>query len=216
MNNSHKSDVDLARVLWNFNVQIDHAEPADLILVLGSNDIRVAQRGAQLFQEGYAPYLFFSGNAGRFTAHWDRPEAEIFADEAFRVGIPKEKVFIENQSRNTGENIVFSQRVLRANGLFPHSYIVVQKPYMLQRARATFKKYLPDTQSFFTAPQLSFDEYPNQDISLTHMIENLVGSIDRLKTYPQKGFQIAVDIPEEVDAAFQELIVRGYTGHLPK
>ena len=116
MNNSLQTDDELAQIIWDFNVAIDSVERVDLILVLGSNDIRVAQRGAQLFKEGFGSRLMFSGNVGKFTEHWLKSEAETFAHEAVHMGVPKDKIIIENESTNTGENIVFSQKKLRRKG----------------------------------------------------------------------------------------------------
>jgi hypothetical protein len=38
--------------------------------------------------------------------------------------------------------------------------------------------------------------------------------LQRIRIYPEKGFQIPQEIPDHVWAAFEELVARGYTGHL--
>ena len=51
----------LAEKLWRYH-QLNHQlSRADVILVLCSHDKGVAARGAQLFLDGWAPLLIFSG-----------------------------------------------------------------------------------------------------------------------------------------------------------
>ena len=70
----------LAEKIWHY-LQMNHQlSKADTILVLGSHDKRVAERGAQLFHEGWAPLLIFSGGLGAITkGMWSEPEADQFA-----------------------------------------------------------------------------------------------------------------------------------------
>ena len=108
---------DWARTLWEYH-HVGHAlEKADSIIVLGSHDTRVAERGAELFLGGWAPFLLFSGHLGSLTSGmWARPEAEIFADVAVGMGVPRERVLVEARSTNTGENVDcrFSETLTRA------------------------------------------------------------------------------------------------------
>lgn len=95
-----------AKIIWDYH-HLDHKlEKADCIIVLGSHDVRVALRGAQLFLDGFAPRIIFSGGKGRLTEEWDAPEADIFAQAAIKMGVPQEKILIENRATNTGENLV--------------------------------------------------------------------------------------------------------------
>lgn len=206
---------DFAKIIWDFNIQKDPIKESDCILVLGSNDIRVAQRGAQLFRQGFAPLMVFSGNTGRLTEGlWDEPEANVFAAEAKKMGVPEENITIENKSTNTGENLEFTKQILRERELNPRSFILVQKPYMQWRAWATFKKVFPDTAVVVTAPDISFEEYPNDVLSREHIINVMVGDLQRLKLYSEKGFSVPVDIPKHVWQAYEKLVDLGYTEHL--
>ena len=94
--------------------------------------------------------------------------------------------------------------------------IIVQKPYMQRRAYAAFKKLLPEPEIMVTAPQISFDDYPNELISKDLLINIIVGDTQRIKVYPEKGFQIEQEMPEDVWSAYEELVKRGYTQHLLK
>ena len=189
--------------------------PSDCILVLGSHDLRVAERGAELYLQGLAPILFFSGGLGNVTKGiWKDPEADRFARIALDMGVPAEAIFIENQSTNTGENILFTQRLLEDKGLHPQTFLLVQKPYMERRSYATFKKHWPDKDLIVTSPQISFEDYPTPEIPMERVIQIMVGDLQRIRIYPEKGFQIAQEIPDAVWAAYERLVEWGFTQHL--
>jgi hypothetical protein len=42
----------------------------------------------------------------------------------------------------------------------------------------------------------------------------MVGDTQRIKVYADRGFQIPQEIPDDVWAAFNELVRRGFTSHL--
>jgi uncharacterized SAM-binding protein YcdF (DUF218 family) len=206
---------ELAKVLWDYNTMKQRVRVSDCILALGSHDIRVAHRAADLFLQGFAPWIIFSGNLGRLTEDmWDQPEAEIFAEEAIRMGVPRDKILIENRSTNTGDNIRLTKELLAGKGLSVETLILVQKPYMQRRAYATCKKVWPDKDVIVTAPQLSFEEYPNEIIKKNDVISIMVGDTQRIKVYADRGFQIPQEIPADVWAAYEELVRRGFTSHL--
>ena len=205
--------------LWHYH-QLDHElARADAILVLCSHDKRVAERGAQLFLEGWAPLLIFSGGLGAITRTlWREPEADQFAAVAVALGVPSERILIENRSTNTGENVHFTRRLLAEKGLDPARFILVQKPYMERRTFATFKKVWPEKDIIVTSPRVSLDEYlagySNDALSRDEVVSIMVGDLQRVKVYPDKGFQIHQDIPEDVWEAYQALVAAGYDKHL--
>lgn len=130
------------------------------------------------------------------------------------MGVPEDAILLEPRSTNTGENIAFSREILAGQGIDPARLIVVQKPYMERRAFATFMNFWPGKDIRISSPPLSFDEYPNEMLPKDLIITIMVGDLQRIRLYPEKGFQIAQDIPADVWAAYEELIARGYTGHL--
>jgi uncharacterized SAM-binding protein YcdF (DUF218 family) len=212
------SEVDsLAQKVWDYHHLNHRMEKSDAILVLGSHDLRVAERGAQLFLEHWAPFLIFSGGLGNLTREvWDRPEADRFAEIALAMGVPQDKILIENRSTNTGENVHFTRDLLANLHLNPQKFILVQKPYMERRTFATFKKVWPEKEAIVTSPQISFEDYPTREISKRQVINIMVGDLQRIRLYPAKGFQITQEIPPDVWAAGEKLIELGYTQNLIK
>ena len=210
---------DLAERIWRYH-RLDHQlEKSDAILVLCSHDRRVAERAAELFLEGWAPLLIFSGGLGNITKTiWTEPEADQFAKIAVELGVPAEKILVENKSTNTGENILFTKQLIAEKHLTIDKFIIVQKPYMERRSYATFRKLWPEKQALVTSPQVSFveylDTYSNSELSGDEVISIMVGDLQRIKIYPAKGFQVFQEIPDDVWAAYEELVQAGYDKHL--
>lgn len=207
----------LSRQIWNYH-QLNHSlQKAGCIIVLGSHDTRVAERGAQLYLQGYAPYILFTGGLGRLTEDiWTEPEADKFAKIARDMGVPGNSILIENKATNTGENIAFSYNLLKKKNIKANSMILVQKPYMERRAYASFMKQWPGPGAKFmvTSPDISFDDYPNEEISREEVINIMMGDLQRIRLYAEKGFQIPEDIPPKVWEAFEKLKDKGFTSHL--
>jgi uncharacterized SAM-binding protein YcdF (DUF218 family) len=209
----------LAEKIWHYH-QLKHGlEKADAILVLCSHDKKVAERGAQLFLEGWAPLLIYAGGLGAITrGMWSVPEADQFAEIAIGMGVPGERILIENRSTNTGENIVLTRQLLAEKRIDPRKFILVQKPYMERRSFATFRKVWPEKEVLVTSPQVSFDEYlrsyANEELSKDDVISIMVGDLQRIKLYPEKGFQIYQEVPPDVWSAYEELIAAGYNQRL--
>lgn len=207
----------LAQQLWDYHHMQHQLEKADCILALGSHDLRVADRAAELYLQGWGPLVNMSGGLGNLTQNmWTESEADQFATIAIRKGVPEKAILVENKSTNTGENIVFTQQLLQQKGLNPQKFIVVQKPYMERRSYATFKKHWPDKDLIVTSPQISFTGYPNEEIPLERVINIMVGDLQRIKEYPAKGFQVYQEIPKLVWNAFEKLVEVGFNKHLIK
>jgi uncharacterized SAM-binding protein YcdF (DUF218 family) len=205
--------------LWRFH-QMGHAlETSDAILVLCSHDTTVADAAARLFLDGWAPLLIFSGGLGAVTRRlWTGPEADRFAAIAAAMGVPGDRILVENRSTNTGENVRFTRQLLAERQLQPASLIVVQKPYMERRAYATVRRVWPEVRVAVTSPRIGLDDYlelaGRGPLSIREVISIMVGDLQRIRLYAERGFQIPQDIPADVWAAFEALVAAGYDSHL--
>ena len=209
----------LVEKIWAYHQLGHELRDSDAILVLCSHDTSVAERGAELYIAGWAPLLIFSGGAGAITKElWQEPEADLFAAIAAAMGVPRDRILIENASTNTGENVLFTRRLLEARGLDLRRFILVQKPYMERRSYATFKQVWPDAELVVTSPRASLDEYlaryTNQRLTTDDVISIMVGDLQRIREYPKRGFQIPQPIPDEVWQAYEELVRAGYDKRL--
>lgn len=62
-------DLPHAEVIWDYHNLGQSLEgvKADFIFALGSHDLRVAERAAELYLAGHAPHVLLSGGLGNFT-----------------------------------------------------------------------------------------------------------------------------------------------------
>lgn len=205
----------LAKKIWDYHLLNQTLEKSDCIFVLCSNDVRVAEHAAKLYLAGYAPYIVFSGGEGELTKGlFGCSEAEYFAHIAVDMGVPLENILIEPQSTNTGENVQFTRELLESKDLTPNKMILVQKPFMERRTFATVMRQWPEKEIIVTSPDISFDEYPNEGLSYSDVINVMLGDLQRIKYYPQYGYSIPQDIPQDVWKAFECLVALGFDEHL--
>lgn len=209
------TDREAINILWDYHHVHHSLDQADLIFILGSNDVRVAQYAAGLYLQGLAPAILFSGGLGRFTGTWAQSEAELFAAAAIEAGVPAENILIENKSTNTGENIIFSRRILAEKGYGDHlNIIAVQKPYMERRTLATLDAQWPEARVRVSSPPLSFDEYLTEQLPAAFVINAMMGDFHRILEYPKQGFASSQPVADEALAAFRHLVEAGYTSQL--
>ena len=208
-------------ILWDY-MQM-HMEPkrSDVIVGFGCYDEDIPRRAAELYHQGFAPCVAFSGGLGRNTDKlWSLSEAERFAAIAAAEGVPENRIILENQSTNSAENLIFTPKILKEKGIRAERIIAIHKPYMERRLWAAMQVYWPDVQAVYTSPRVSISEHiaHAQAVGMTErgVIETIVGDVQRMKLYAEKGYQAAVDIPESVWAAFVRLVEKGYTGQLAK
>ena len=215
MSLSRQNEIDsLAKKLWKYHHLYHQLKPVDLILILGSHDLLVPKRGAELYRQGYAPLVVISGGQGKMTRNWSEIEAQLFQKICVAHGVPTDKILLEDESTNTGDNIRFTKKMLENRGVIPASLIIVTKPYMERRAFATVKKHWPEVAALMSSPQLSYEEYMavanNKDDEITLM----VGDVQRLKLYPTKGFTVPQEIPQDIWEAYEKLVSLGYINDL--
>jgi uncharacterized SAM-binding protein YcdF (DUF218 family) len=209
------TDTQLGQILWDYHYLGQQPTNADCIMGLGSDDLRVADRCANLYHEGFAPLIVFSGYLGNFTKGiYQEPEAHVFRKRALSLGVPAAAILIEDTATNTGGNIALTKQLLARQHIPVTSVLVVTKPNTQRRAYATAKKQWPEVNATILSPQITFANQPTALRSRTDIINEMVGDIQRIQQYPALGYQIAQDIPETVLAAYRELIGRGYTQHL--
>jgi len=203
-----------AKIIWDYMLMNMPLHKADAIFVLCSHDTRVAERAAELYNKGYAPWVIVSGGAGKLTQDiFDKPEAEIFKEILLLANVPENRIIVEPKAKNTGENVRYTFELLSNLGLEFSSFILVQKPYMERRTYATFKQQWANkkTRISVASPDLSYEEYmASSAIDKDFVISVMVGDLQRIREYPRLGFQIRQDIPSEVWQAYEELVLAGY------
>lgn len=201
--------------LWQYLHVDQPLQQTDALLLLGSSDLRVGERAAELYHQGIAPLLIISGGKGRMTEGlFEASEAETFAKVVMDCGVPHHAILQENQSTNTGENFRFTQSLLSSKNINLNSVTLVQKPYMERRALATCQQLWANIQAQVTSPQFDFLDYCSVLHPSSEVINLMVGEIQRLKMYPSQGFFAEQVIPESVEQALSALVNIGYDEHV--
>ncbi len=209
------------QILWDYLGMHQAPEKADCIVGFGNFNTNIARRAAELYCQGYAPKVLFTGGLGRNTAGLlPEPEAVRFARVAMACGVPEADILMETESTNTAENILFTRRLLEERGI-PHSHLLgVHQPFMERRIFAAMGVYWPEPRFTVTSPQVTIPEYledaKKQGVTENAAVSVIVGDFQRMDLYAKKGYQIPQEIPEEAWAAFRQLVALGYDKQLAK
>lgn len=209
------------QLLWQYMLLQQPARRADCLVVLGSSDDRVAAYAAELSKKFHYWYIVISGGMAHqndlLATKWFEPtEAEHFYAVMKQNGLIKTPL-LETKAQNTGENVRFSFALLQSqNTPMPLSIQIATKPYMERRALATFQAQWPDKDAKFyvTSPPATFESYCNNEQPHDEVIHIMVGDLQRIIMYPERGFQTEQAIPTDVRAAYGRLVAAGYTKHL--
>jgi uncharacterized SAM-binding protein YcdF (DUF218 family) len=208
----HRRD---AEIIWNYHMMGHRPRPCSAAIGLGSHDLGVATFAAELYHAGMFPTLVFSGaNSPTTASRFPRGEAEHYAEEAVRLGVPESAIIRESRATNTGQNIAYSQAALEAAGATVESVMLISKPYMERRAYATFRKIWPEVEVVCASEPLSFDQYIGSIGDERLVIDMLVGDLQRVIEYPSLGFAVPQEVPEEVASAYERLVEAGFDSRL--
>ncbi len=124
---------------WSITMYANDTRPqqADAIIVLGA---AVWENGpsptlkarvdyaSDLYKEGFAQYIILSGGQGRFGP----TEAEMMLQLLVEHGINSDILLLEDQSTNTYENIMYSQKLMEQYEL--KSALLVTDTFHMKRA----------------------------------------------------------------------------------
>lgn len=111
---------------------------SDAILILGCSlrgetpSVFLTERtkqGAKLFKKGYGEYIIVSGGKG---VNEDISEAEGMRRILINEGVDEHRIILEDNSKNTAENIEFSSKIIREKGF--KDVIIVSNDFHLRRA----------------------------------------------------------------------------------
>lgn len=149
--------------------------PADAAIILGSAvweggipspslRARVTE-GVRLYEEGKVSVLICSGGLGTHPPE----EALVMQQTAMEMGVPREVIIMENQARNTWENLLFSQAIGEEAGF--STYIVVSDGFHLKRASLLAE--MLDIPAQFS-PAVTSPLYTNQALATPYRLREVV------------------------------------------
>jgi uncharacterized SAM-binding protein YcdF (DUF218 family) len=193
------------QIIWNYLSYTKPLKKADFILALGSAQDSVAVHAAYLYHLNYSDTIVTSGGFGKVTQGTHSvTEGERFASIIEKLGVPNDSILVEHKASNTGENFLFTQKLLSELNKDYRSGIIVTKPYMTRRAYAAGAKQWPRIDWQTSSPQLSLERYL-AETDTDSAINLMVGDVERMKMYAEKGFQIPQEVPAHVWESYEYL-----------
>jgi uncharacterized SAM-binding protein YcdF (DUF218 family) len=159
------------------------------------------------------------------VAAGERPEADMLRDIFVKHwGLPGESIIIENKSTNCGGNATEARKMLEQLHKNPRTILLLQDPVLQRRSQASFEKVWQGEHVQFIShaafvPLLQLMDnafiYENEShrdfCDIDRLLSLVMGEISRLRNNASgygpsgKGFIAAVEIPVEVEAAYEEL-----------
>lgn len=213
-----EEELRLAEIIWEYH-QLRHVErQAEVMLALGTNDLRVAEHAAALYHRGMSPLIVCTGAIAHLhdmlATSWTRPEAEMYADVLVDRGVPRGCILLEPRATNTSENIRFSKVLLAERGIQPKSVLIAVKPFMQRRAVATYAVCWPEAPVSVSSWETSFRDYCAGDLTVEKITNIMMGDLQRIWVYAAKGYSAPQQIPDQVRVAYDRLKELGFTRHL--
>lgn len=207
-----------ARTIFDY-LQLRHTPaPADMAIVFGTNDKRVANYAADLYRQGYSSTMVVSGGIAHqndlLATNWSEPEAEVFAQIMIREGVPADRILLETKAINTAQNLALSRALIESRGLQPRNLLLVSKPFMQRRVFATHAIEWPEAPATLASWASTFDEYCNDDLPPERITNIMMGDLQRVWVYARRGWSAPQKLPDSVRDAFERLKSLGYDKHL--
>ena len=145
--------------ITNF-IFLDHSpQRADIILIPGGSYPSLPERAAQLWREGYAPWILPSGRysvkTGTFNGvkeHCDRynlsyeTEWDFMRDVLVKNGVDPSAILREDQSQWTKQNAQFSRQVADAAGIRVDRALLCCKAFHARRAYMCYQLAFPQAE----------------------------------------------------------------------
>ncbi|MFA4842348.1 MAG: ElyC/SanA/YdcF family protein, partial [Candidatus Omnitrophota bacterium] len=195
-------------------------EVIDLLMILGSSDLRVPEEAAKIYHRGLVEKIIVAGGIGRLTGDLVKPEAQVYRDILMENGVPETAILVEDKSTNTQENIQFSIALMKEHSLNPRSIVVMQTPVLQRRSMATFERWYSVTfeELFGYAPAIEKcisyapyipDVFAMSEAERAELLDLAKGELYRLdpKVYgPQgRGYISYINIPSDVKETYEKL-----------
>jgi uncharacterized SAM-binding protein YcdF (DUF218 family) len=205
----------VARELFDYlYLSLPAIRRADVIIGFGHFDLGIPRRCGELYTQGYAERIIFTGGIGSGTADLNQPEAQAFLQELRRSypDIPSEAVILEAASTNTSENIQYTREKLDRE--FPNfvfgreiqSAMLVANAYRQRRVWLTCRKQLPMLTFANAPPKTTFERecrlFADKGFDLPEL---LIGEIERLVRYAEAGYIVSESLPDDVYQRYEGL-----------
>ncbi len=129
-------------------VRSDELKPADAIVVLAGEPTERVAYGVKLYKEGWARKDLMVMAGGPLV--WKHSWASLMKEHAESLGVPADRILLEDSSRSTEEDALYTRDVLKKHHI--GSIILVTSPYHSRRAAIIFGRVLGKDVTVVNAP----------------------------------------------------------------
>lgn len=167
--------------------------PADLAIVFGSNGRQVlAERAAELYKKRLVKRILVTGGV---KGVFKETEARDIQKRLIKMGIPSHHILVENKARNTGENVIYSKKLVqRRLGLKKvNNIIAVGNVVASRRFIMTMKRHWPEA-FVMMVPANPYPVQKERWYTLQKFKCNVVKQYRKIPLYFEKDFIREVDI----------------------
>ncbi len=194
--------------LWEYRSKdyIEYDQTYDYGVVLGGYswyDYRMAKpqfmrssdrlwQALRLLKQGRIKKLLISGGSGSIDMPFDKEAGHIKAF-LLQMGIPEEKIIVENESKNTYENALYTKKIIDSLNT-GNKVLLITSAFHMRRSLAIFKKQNYTNVSPYTTDRYSggrkfvFDHCFIPDISALGAYNLLLHEVLGYAVYKAKGY----------------------------
>ena len=167
-------------------------DAADVCIVLGNDYVDTMKMAKFVYDNGISDKFILTGHSARKDKE---PECDRFFRRGMELGIPPEKMLLENKATNSYQNLQFSGEIIRDQlGGFENcrKILFIAKAFVTRRIEMTAKKLYPEfVQTFFcstfddteTGKNIKMENWWKNDAAKKRVLEELA----RIAEYTLKG-----------------------------
>lgn len=172
----------------------DQAEKADIIFVPGNAYPQNAEKAAELYRRGLAPYVLPSGRysvtVGHFAGAAEKKEIysgnyetewEFLRDVLIKNGVPENAVLKEDRATYTYENALYSLQVTEKAGIAVRTAILCCRNCHARRSLMYYQRVFPETR-FLVCPSVIGGITKENWNQTREGVEAVTGEVDRIIT----------------------------------
>lgn len=158
----------------------DIPQKSDLIMLFGSNSKKRVDKTWELWAKGLSNKIIITGGKPNYIEENRKSEAEIFEEDLINLGVPKEKIIVEDKSITIPDNVRSSFNLLDKLGEKHESVIIVLAWFALRRAWVHLMKYGEEnikicrTETEIVDPNLLKDNWHRNELGIKTIFDQFV------------------------------------------
>lgn len=170
----------------------DEPRKADLIIAVGGSYPQMPEKAAELYREGFAPYVLTTGrfthNLGHFRGVSDKKEAydktydtecDFYHDVLIRNGVPEAAIIREDKSEYTRANAELSRALVNERGLKADTVLVVCKSFHARRCQMFFQSAFGKSEVLMIPVDIRTGEGRDDWFKSEKGIQRILGEVKR-------------------------------------